>query len=357
MPKQSKISKPSKPGAARPIEEPSMHQCVRCGRTFSVRRRNFPASQSSLYHGNGGFLPVCRNCVDEVFDHYRDVLGDEKAAMRRVCMKFDIYWNEKVYDSVSKANTSNSRVMSYISKSNLSPHTGKTFDDTLDEDVRFIPAAFVDGNETDIDEDIIPITDEIRDFWGSGLDPSFYAELEKRYHYWCGTSDKSSDDIDISERAVIRQICMLEVTIARDTANGKSIDKSINSLNTLLGSANLKPIQKKEREDLDASLEQQPFGKWIRKIEDTRPIRDPDPEFQDVDHIVKYISVWFLGHLCKMLKIDNKYSRLYEEEMSKLRVDRPEYEGESDESIFEDIFDRASRAEEDKENEAVDDDS
>lgn len=345
MPKQSKISAPSKPGAARLSEEPNVYQCVRCARTFAKRRGNFPASQSSLYHGNGGFLPICRHCVDEVFDHYREVLGDEKAAMRRVCMKFDIYWSDKVYELVSKANTTNSRIMSYISKSNLAPHTGKTYDDTIDEENRFAAAVFTDSSEP-CDPDVIQISEETRDFWGSGLEPSFYAELEKRYKFWCGTEDKHPEHIDTSEQAVIRQICMLEVTIARDTANGKSIDKSINSLNTLLGSANLKPIQKKEREDLDASLEQQPFGKWIRKIEDTRPIRDPDPEFQDVDHIVKYISVWFLGHLCKMLKIDNKYSKLYEEEMSKLRVDRPEYEGESDESVFEDIFDRASRSEE-----------
>ena len=152
--------------------------------------------------------------------------------------------------------------------------------------------------------------------------------------------------MDVGERAVIKQICMLEVTINRDTAQGKAIDRTVNSLNALLGSANLKPVQKKKDDSLDANTEATPFGVWIRKIENTRPISEPDPELKDVDGIIRYISVWFLGHLCKMLKIDNKYSRLYEEEMAKLRVERPEYEGEDEESVFEDIFNRSDALDE-----------
>jgi hypothetical protein len=147
--------------------------------------------------------------------------------------------------------------------------------------------------------------------------------------------------MDKGEEAVIRQICMLEVTINREAAAGKPINNHVNSLNNLLGSGNFKPVQRKSDSALDADIEAVPFGVWIRKIENTRPIAEPDPELNDVDNIIKYISVWFFGHLCKMLKINNKYSRLYEDEMAKLRVERPEYEGEDEEDIFEDIFSRA----------------
>lgn len=350
MPKRSKITGSTKLGAPPPVEAlPDAFHCVRCNRSFTKRRGNFPASQSSLYRGNGGFLPVCRHCLDEIFEHYRSVLGDDRAAMRRICMKFDIYWSDKLFDQISKANTTNSRILSYISKSNLAPHTGKTYDDTLDEEAaeaaKIMTQAVFTSDSADVSDDTVAVTPDIVDFWGSGLDPAFYAELEKRYKYWCNTTNKDGGELDISERALIRQICMLEVTITRDTAAGKSIDKSINSLNTILGSANLKPIQKKEKEDLDSSMEATPFGAWIKKIEDTRPIPEPEPEFRDVDGIAKYISVWFLGHLCKMLKLDNKYSQLYEDEMARLRVDRPEYEGEDDDSIMEDIFERASKRE------------
>ncbi len=349
MPKQSKINKPatkSSPGVAGPIREtPDKFYCTRCPRSFTRQKGNFPASQSPIYKENGGYLPVCKHCVDEMYDHYKAVLGDEKAAIRRICMKFDIYWNERPYAMVYKANTSASRVLAYISKTNLVGFIGKTFDDTLDEESGLgqfaaateLPDVLGEMNET------ATVAPETMEFWGAGFAPSFYIDLERRLKYWIGDTDRYA--MDVSECAIIRQICMLEVTIARDTATGKSIDKSINALNTLLGSANLKPVQKKKDESIDAAMENTPFGVWIRQIENTRPISEPDPELKDVDGIVKYISVWLLGHLCKMMKIDNTYSQLYEEEMAKLRVDRPQYEGEDEETIFEDIFSRAEESE------------
>ena len=341
MPKKSKITK-SSPGVAAPVKDiPEKFYCTRCTRNYTKQKSNFPASQSPIYRENGGYLPVCRHCVDEMYQHYKSVLGDEKSAIRRICMKFDIYWNDKIYEMLNKSSTTASRVLSYISKSNLYQFVGKTFDDTLDEENELMQrSSNVDLDEIIVDSnEEITISSEIVEFWGAGFAPSFYIDLERRLKFWCGDTDRYS--MDISDCAIIRQICMLEVTIARDTAMGKSTDKSVNALNTLLGSANLKPVQKKKEENLDAAAESTPFGVWIRKIENTRPIAEPDPQLKDVDGIAKYVSVWFLGHLCKMMKIENTYSRLYEEEMARLRVDRPEYEGEDEEAVFEDIFARA----------------
>ena len=343
MPRQSKITR-SKPGKAAPVkEQPEKYYCTRCPRSYTKQKNNFPTAQSPIYQENNGYLHVCRHCVEEMYQHYKEVLGDEKSAIRRICLKFDIYWSEKIYGMLNKNNTSNSRVLSYISRTNLQQFAGKTFDDTLDEETlglsQYDPYSEDSAAAEPRAEDEIEVSEDIMDFWGRGLTPSFYMELERRKRYWCGDT---TDGMDIGELAVIKQICMLEVTINRDTALGKPIDKSVNSLNTLLGSANLKPVQKKKEESLDSATESTPFGVWIRKIEDTRPISAPDPELEDVDGIVKYISVWFLGHLCKMLKIENTYSRLYEDEMAKLRVERPEYEGEDEEAVFEDIFERAA---------------
>lgn len=344
MPKQSKITKSTKPPVASPVKEmPEKFYCTRCTRSFKAQKSNFPASQSPIFKENNGYLPVCRHCIDEMYQHYKACLQDEKAAIRRICLKFDIYWNEKIYEMLNKTSTTNSRVLSYISRSNLQQFAGKTFDDTLDEESQVIvlPSESDELNESSTGDSIF-ISTEIVDFWGSGLAPKMYEELEKRYKYWCGEDDSKMDN---GEKAVIRQICMLEVIIAQDAAQGKSIDRNVNALNTLLGSANLKPVQKRDAA-IDATIEGTPFGVWIRKIEDTEPIPEPDPELKDVDGIIKNITVWFFGHLCKMLKIDNKYSQLYEEEMARLRVERPEYEGEDEETIFEDIFNRARMNEE-----------
>jgi len=63
------------------------------------------------------------------------------------------------------------------------------------------------------------------------------------------------------------------------------------------------------------------LGTWIKKFENEKPIPEPDPEFQDVDGIKKYIRVWFLGHFCKMLGINNVYAKEYEEELRKYSVE------------------------------------
>ena len=39
-----------------------------------------------------------------------------------------------------------------------------------------------------------------------------------------------------------------------------------------------------------------------------------------------------------MLGIKNSYCKLYEDELAKMRIERPEYDDEDDETMFNDIF-------------------
>ena len=75
------------------------------------------------------------------------------------------------------------------------------------------------------------------------------------------------------------------------------------------------------------------FGTLIKKWENEEPIPEPDPEWADVDGIGKYIRIWFLGHLCKMLGIENEFSKEYEAEMAKFRVELPEDVFEDDAEV------------------------
>lgn len=342
MPKQSKITS-SRPNSAAPVKDkPEKYYCTRCTRSFTKQKGNFPGAQSPMWRENGGYLPVCRHCVDELYDHYKEVLGDEKAALRRICLKFDIYWGEDVYKIVNKTSTTNSRVLSYISKSNLYQFIGKTFDNTLDEE------AAADAEKTSwvlrqndvepadgIDEASEQIDQEVIDFWGPGLKPYMYTELEQRRKYWLSHLP-AGVELGIGIEALIRQICNLEVDINRDRAAGKSVDKAIGTLNTLLGSAMLKPSQ--NADNADSAMEKTPFGVWIKKWEDKRPIPEPDPEMQDVDGIVRYIDIWLKGHLSKMLGKKNAYSTLYEKEIAKMRLGRPEFDDDDDETFFSEVF-------------------
>lgn len=323
--------------------------CSRCGTAFSRQKGYFPVSHSPMYRGTG-YLPFCNDCLDTMFDEYRQLLGSNREAMRRMCMKLDLYWHDSIYDMVERTAGVNSKVRNYIGKTNIIRYIDKSFDDTIaDEERSGIRQTIAQGDGVqqgylpeEVEEEIIDIPEDVILFWGPGYTPKMYLELEERKKYWISRFP-TGYNFDIGEEALIRQICNLEIDINHDRAAGKSIDKNVNTLNTLLGSANLKPTQKKD-DGADAELDNMPFGVGIRKWENTRPIPEPDPELQDVDGIVRYITVWFLGHLCHMVGIKNTYCKLYEEEMERLRVTAPEFEDEDDETLFDHMFGESAEA-------------
>ena len=320
-----------------PVLPPSNQKfyCCCCGLSYSRQKGYFPVSHSPMYRGTG-YLPICGECVDKMYEQYCAKLGDDMAAMRRMCMKLDLYWNEDIYAMVQRSAGLHSRVKSYIGKTNIIRYIDKTFDDTLIEEekkaaLRPVESfTFTDTREEESQAPIVPQEDI--DFWGPGFAPDFYQELNKR---WLGWTNGTEID-DPSERSLYKQICILEATIARDSAQGKAIDKNINALNTLLGSMNLRPDRKKD--DGDAELEKMPLGVGIQKWENSRPLPETPEEMRDVNGVVKNITTWFLGHACKMVGLRNSYCKLYEDAMEELRVKNPEYADEDDDTLLSDLF-------------------
>lgn len=327
--------------------------CSRCGLSYGRRKGYFPVSYAALHKGIG-YVPVCKTCIDDMYNKYLTQTEDTSAVVRQVCRKLDLYWNKTIFEDVERRNTTHSMMTAYMAKLNTTRYAGKCYDDTLsDEGALWSHIDASDFSTEDIDDfdddddgldsneeiigidDSIEITDEIIAFWGPGFTTSMYRELEQRRRYWMSRFPEDTV-LDVGTEALIRQICNLEISINKNRASGKQIDKNINMLNTLLGSLNLKPSQNKD--DGDASLENTPFGVWIRRWENQRPIPEVDPEMKDVDGIIRYIETWFKGHLSKMLNIKNAYSPIYENEIDKYRVEKPEYEDDDDETVFNEVF-------------------
>lgn len=316
--------------------------CSKCGKSYGRRKGYFPVNYGLLYKGVG-YVSVCKDCIDAMYNGYLSQCNNACDAVRQMCRKLDLYWSDKVYEIVERKNTTSTMMTSYIAKINTVSYSGKSYDDTLAEEgtlwnwsaqpvVESEPAQ----SNTQTDDEEMKISEDVIAFWGDGYTPEMYTSLEQRRSYWMSRFPENYE-LDIGTEAIIRQICSLELDINRDRAAGRAVDKSVNALNTLLGSASLKPTQKKA-DDTDSSIDKTPLGVWAQRLEYKRPIKEVDPELQDVDGIVRYISIWYLGHLCKMLGIKNTYCKLYEEEIAKMRVEHPEYEDEDDETLFNDIF-------------------
>lgn len=312
--------------------------CRKCGTAYGRLKGNFLVSYSSLYMGTG-HLAYCKECVDKMYAAYLADCKDSKAAVRQMCRKLDLYWNEKVFESVDRKNATQSIMTGYISKINSVKQAGKSYDDTLREENALwvfpplynAPVQQVQDATASAEEDI-EVPDEVIIFWGPGYTPSMYMELEKRRGYWMSRYPEGTE-LDIGTEALIRQICSLEIDINKARMEGKPIDKYVNSLNTVLGSANLRPTQKKE--EADTELEKMPLGVGIQKWENYRPLPATPKEKKDVNGVIKNITTWYLGHACRMAGIKNRYSKMYDDAMARYRVERPDLDDEDDETVLE----------------------
>lgn len=309
----------SRPNAS--TDTRTSYYCTRCGREYKTQRGNFPYNQSTLFDGNNHYSHICSSCIDELFEHYTKTLGSELAALRRICAKLDWYFSPTVFDMTDKTSMEASRCAMYASKLALKQNKGKTFDTTLDEEQ-------LDG----VAEVTSEIPDKIRKFFGDGYSDAEYRFLDEQYKDWRARYECQTK----AQEELFKNLSFMQLNIFRaQREGGKKTPEAMKAFNELLSSAAIKPSQRND----NTLAEQNTFGTLIRKWEETRPIPEPDPEWEDVDGIVRYITIYFIGHLCKMLGLRNKYASMYEREMAKYRVERPEEDEEDeDDASFEKTF-------------------
>lgn len=319
-------------------------RCSRCRKTYAKRKGNFVRSYAPLYKG-AGYIHVCKECIETMYNMYLMQCSDPALAVRQICRKLDLYWNESIFNTVEKKSTNQTVIFQYLARvSANSTSAGKCYDDTLiSEGAMWDFNANVqnddslgDASKDHLDDASDDISDEVIMFWGSGYTADMYRELEKRRKYWMSRIP-GSDDLDIGSEAYIKQICALELDINKARAMGKSVDKQVGALNVLLGSMNMKPTQRKN-DEIENDINSTPMGVWLYRYENKRPLPEIDEQLRDVNGVKKYVFTW-MGHLCKMMGIKNGYTRMYEEEIEKLRVLKPEYDGDEEGLIIESYSD------------------
>ena len=313
--------------------------CTRCGTRYPKRKGNFSVCYAALYRGIGT-LSVCRNCVDAMYTQYFQQARKPEDAIRQVCRKLDLYYDDAIYQSVVAKSVPRTLIDQYLSKLNQQRYMGMSYDDTLIKENTMWQFGIIEAEQEPVsvtepepvaepeiepepEEDVIEVDPALVEFWGGGLEPESYDALQKRYEEWRGDGT-----FDIATEMLVKQICLTELDIAKDRADGRSPEKDIQILNSLMGSANLKPAQQQKTDEAQA-LADVPLGVWLYRYENERPLPEVDEELKDVNHIQKYVFTW-MGHLCKMLGIKNAYSNLYDEAIEKYSVLKPEYNGDDD---------------------------
>lgn len=298
-------------------------RCVMCGKIYNTRVHNFLKTQSHWFKGNDGFLPFCKECTQEMFSFYvKKYGGDEDEAIKRLCMFFDMYYNENLLEYADHRTANADKFSMYTSRANMHQYIGKTFDDYFDEE-RKMSLANGDTSKS-------KVTAKMLKFWGDGYEENEYIKLQDEYdelkaRHECKTR---------AQELLFKQIAyaILNCERANKTGDTKKIKEANDNLQSLMGSANIKPIQTND----NALAETNTFGTLIDKWETTKPIPDPAPEWSDVDGIGHYFRTWVLGTILNMFKIKNPYQEEYERDIEKYTAHKPEYD-EDDESSGETI--------------------
>ena len=70
--------------------------CCQCN-MVSTESRKFYKTNSLLYIGTG-YIPICKECFSKLYNDYIGINNDERNAMLRLCMAFDIYFDDKLFD-------------------------------------------------------------------------------------------------------------------------------------------------------------------------------------------------------------------------------------------------------------------
>lgn len=321
------------------------YTCLYCEKEYADK--NFYKSNSNFYSKTGK-IPYCKQCIENFYQSYFEkytnegCLSPEKKAIKRLCMIFDIYYNDSVCDSsmnkIKKDSMNISPMGQYMKTIQLSQYNRKkeTYENTImQEELKrenFDSQEYIDSIEN--------ISEKIRDFWGNGFAEEDYKYLQKEYEDWTTRHECNTK----AQEELFKRICFKQLEILKATRREEDTRNLDATFQNLLETAKLQPKQNAG----DAMSDAQTFGTLIDKWETTRPIPEVEEELRDVDRIGLLVHTFYTGHIAKVLNLPSSLTALYDKFMEKYTVKKKEYSGESDnEVLFNNIFGKKNIDEQD----------
>ncbi len=174
-----------------PKDNNEMCICYQCGDTLLPSQ--FYKSYSGLYAGTG-HLPICKSCFEQKFKIYREEYQSSKQAFKRLCMAYDLYYNDDMFDSCDDDDT---LIGKYFRKLNMKQCNGKTFDTTIKEGFDFFENKVAPKQTVVEEDDAEPIDPADIEKWGAGLEPTDYDILNSHYRLLSNSNPKCDGNAEI----------------------------------------------------------------------------------------------------------------------------------------------------------------
>ena len=242
-------------------------KCVCCSCNSELAKTKFYKSYSNFYANS--HLPICKECFGEKFKCYSSEYQSNKLAMQRMCMAFDVHFDEDLFD---KCDTNDSTVLgNYFKRLNISQYKGKTFEDSLKSGFDFngnrrlvkeTRIAMVDkyGNEVTSDTDEIDPADIEK--WGVGFDKVDYDVLQAHYKYL----KTANPNCDSNQEIFVLDLCYIHMQKMKALRNGVVDDynKLTESYRKSFNQAGLKTVD-------DMKTDDDCWSVWVDRVSQYTP--------------------------------------------------------------------------------------
>lgn len=329
------------------IVSPVTLHCMCCN--DELKTKDFYSSDSDLYMSVGK-IPYCKDCIEKLYQGYlekykkSEYANPERKAVEKICMVFDLYYSDKVFDSALAQTekpdaTYTPLIYMYIKHVKMYQYRNKDYDTTIKE--RYIDSKKNEPVLSIYNESDSNMSGKLKKakkiFGNSGFTNDEYIELCDQYEDWTSRHECNTK----SQEVVFKNICLTQLQLSKAIKAGNTNESRDLSaqLQKWMDAGKLQPKQNAG----ETVADNQTLGTLIDKWENTRPIPEIDEELRDVDKIGLYIDVFFRGHTAKSVGLRNAMSNLYDEFMEPFTVRKPEYsEDESNEALFDAVFGSSS---------------
>lgn len=272
--------------------------CAQCRKDKALS--NYYTTKDTFFFPLGK-ISVCKECIKKVLED-EEIDGFEafKDTLRII--------NKPLYSDIFKGEYGD-----YIRQvQSLSQYKDTTFlDSDLFDEKKSIQSDKKIKVTTLKEEELL----DLQDFFGRAkeYEERDYIYLQSEYEDYLNRYEVDSKTLE----NLIKEICLTQLDIRKKREKGDKVDSQQKTLQDLLGSSNLKPVQ----ETGNQAVEAETFGTLIRKWETTRPIPEPSEEWVQNDGVAKSLRVWFTGHLLRMMGMPNRYEKEYWDEVQKYTVE------------------------------------
>jgi hypothetical protein len=254
-----------------------------CKRTNGLQnKKNYYISSSRIFSGIG-VLPVCKDCLGILFGEYVTKYESEQMAMYKLCERFDMPFTTSAFNGAKAHSEKTGWLLyqSYFKELNSlggANGYGTCFDNGERIENKLDDIEDFTLNNGDFDE-------ELKIFWGYGLDTKDYLFLETELAGWKQTHKCDNR----AELILLKEICMKILEIRKQREIGGNVSKEQKELQELMKTASVDPAKANA---ISSGQSVDRFGVWIKDIEQYKPAEwwEEQEKYKDMDGFIPYIK-------------------------------------------------------------------